>query len=132
MICGTAGYMAPEVINGKGYSLKSDIFSVGSILFGMLSNGSLFPRIDDNDTMLILNQVCELPDLDTKLKQAKASQAARDIVKNMLSKDPSKRPSAFMCLNHPWFLPYFEAIQHSINLNKAVTQRRDDGSKRQI
>lgn len=121
MICGTAGYLAPEVINGKGYSLKSDIFSVGSILFAMLANKSLFPRIADNETMLILNKVCDLPDMDQKLKQAKASQASRELVRAMLNKDPSKRPTAFMSLNHIWFTDYSEAIKHSINLNKAAT-----------
>lgn len=41
-ICGTPGYIPPEVLRGKDYNLKSDIFSVGSILFNILTGKMLF------------------------------------------------------------------------------------------
>lgn len=41
--CGTAGYMSPEILNGSPINLKSDIFSLGSILFSMLTLKNLFP-----------------------------------------------------------------------------------------
>jgi serine/threonine protein kinase len=37
LVCGTPGYIAPESISGKGISSKTDIFSVGVILFAMLT-----------------------------------------------------------------------------------------------
>lgn len=46
LICGTTGYIAPETLDNKGYSLKSDIFSVGSIVFSMLTLRNLFPGTD--------------------------------------------------------------------------------------
>lgn len=42
LICGTPGYMAPESLNGLGYSLKSDIFSAGSIIYSILTKRNLF------------------------------------------------------------------------------------------
>lgn len=40
--CGTPGYTAPEILRGQGYSLNSDIFSLGSVLFNLLSGCYLF------------------------------------------------------------------------------------------
>jgi serine/threonine protein kinase len=34
-ICGTVGYIAPEVLNDEIYDLKVDIFSVGVIMYTM-------------------------------------------------------------------------------------------------
>jgi tetratricopeptide (TPR) repeat protein len=43
--CGTAGYIAPEVYEGKGADVRSDIYSFGLILHQMAS-GSPFPPFD--------------------------------------------------------------------------------------
>lgn len=63
MVCGTAGYIAPEALDGKGYGLKSDIFSIGSILFSMLSLRNLFPG-KDYKAIMFKNRACCLDDLD--------------------------------------------------------------------
>lgn len=42
LVCGTAGYIAPEAIMGSGYNAKSDTFSFGSILFSILTLRNLF------------------------------------------------------------------------------------------
>ena len=36
---GTRGYIAPEILHGKKYTHKADIFTAGIILFIMLSGG---------------------------------------------------------------------------------------------
>ncbi len=41
-ICGTLGYFAPEALTGGQITTKADIFSVGSILFNLLSGRLLF------------------------------------------------------------------------------------------
>lgn len=33
--CGTLGFMAPELLRGKPYDYKVDVFSLGVILFGI-------------------------------------------------------------------------------------------------
>jgi serine/threonine protein kinase len=40
--CGTPTYIAPELLRGQGASLESDIFSLGSIMFNLLTGKYLF------------------------------------------------------------------------------------------
>lgn len=39
---GSPGYMAPEILLNKEYSFKSDMFSLGVILFNMITKKPLF------------------------------------------------------------------------------------------
>lgn len=40
--CGTAGYLAPEILRGFSASPKSDIFSLGSIFYNLITGSMLF------------------------------------------------------------------------------------------
>ena len=35
--CGTPTYIAPEILRGEGYTQKADIFSLGSIMYNLVS-----------------------------------------------------------------------------------------------
>ncbi len=41
--CGTPGFVAPEVLKGLVGTFKSDIFSLGSLFFTLLTRTLLFP-----------------------------------------------------------------------------------------
>ena len=41
--CGTPGYVDPEVLNGRPFTTKSDIFSLGSLLFNLVTHKIVFP-----------------------------------------------------------------------------------------
>jgi serine/threonine protein kinase len=42
MKCGTPGYTAPEVLRGDPFSVKSDVFSVGCLLFYLVTGRNLY------------------------------------------------------------------------------------------
>ena len=51
VVIGTASYMSPEQVRGEPVDGRSDIFSVGAILFEMLGGGPAFTRGTAADTM---------------------------------------------------------------------------------
>ena len=40
--CGTPGYVDPDVLKGKPFNNKSDIFSLGCLLFNIVTGSSIF------------------------------------------------------------------------------------------
>lgn len=94
-VCGTAGYIAPEAFEGRGYTTKSDVFSVGSIMYSLLTLRNLFKGNDYKHT-LDLNKHCNVPDLNIILKN-KTSEA-KDLLSLLLRRDPNMRPSAKQAL----------------------------------
>lgn len=46
---GTDGYLAPEILEGKSYDTSSDIWSLGCLLFAMLTVSLPFPNLISRD-----------------------------------------------------------------------------------
>jgi serine/threonine protein kinase len=40
--CGSPNYVAPEILRSQGYNFKCDVFSLGSVLFNLLTGRYLF------------------------------------------------------------------------------------------
>jgi serine/threonine-protein kinase ULK2 len=48
-MCGTPLVMAPEVLNGKMYNHKADVWSLGIVFFEMITGFTPFTGRDKND-----------------------------------------------------------------------------------
>ena len=57
--CGSPGYVAPEILNNLGYGCKADIFSLGVILYILLTSKFVFNAKDYND-ILRKNKQCKV------------------------------------------------------------------------
>ncbi|CAD8080235.1 unnamed protein product [Paramecium primaurelia] len=99
--CGTPGYVAPEIINGKGYTEAIDFWSVGVILYIMLCG---FPPFydEDNDKLfsMIKNGNFNFP----SPYWDQISNEAKELIKGLLTIDPAKRLTTEKILKHPWLL----------------------------
>ncbi|KAJ3738718.1 Pkinase-domain-containing protein [Lentinula detonsa] len=95
--CGTTGYASPEMLQGKKYlGAEVDIWSLGVILYVLLTGMLPF---DDDDEQIMRDKVIlgEFEDPEW------LSEDARDLMKNILQKEPSKRLTIPQILEHPWF-----------------------------
>jgi serine/threonine-protein kinase len=85
---GTPGYLSPEVCLGKPVDRRSDIFSLGIVLFEMLTGK--MPFNDDSPLGLMLEVVkAEIPDV-RQLNADADPQIARILAK-MIAKEPADR-----------------------------------------
>ncbi|MGA9305147.1 MAG: protein kinase, partial [Candidatus Sulfotelmatobacter sp.] len=87
-VIGTVAYMAPEQLRSKPVDHRSDIFSVGAILYEMLAGRRAFRGETEVDTMtavLLENP----PEID--LEQARVPESILQIVRHCLEKEPENR-----------------------------------------
>ena len=92
---GTPNYLAPEVIELKGFSAASDVWAVGCSVVELITGK---PPFDEFNPMTVLFKIVE-----EKIQiPQNTSMHLQDFLKCCFEKDPEKRPSARMLLHHNW------------------------------
>lgn len=98
---GTLSFVAPEVLIRQPYGKQIDIWSLGVILYYMLS-GTL-PFDDENDNEEVIAKMTVFVEVQFPSKNwSKSSKEVVDIISKCLIKDPNNRISIEEFLNHPW------------------------------
>jgi len=87
-LIGTLQYMSPEQVEGKELDARSDIFSLGALLYEMVTGTKAFPG--DSQASIIASIMDREPPLVSQVQPA-LSPAADRIVKTCLEKDPDDR-----------------------------------------
>jgi eukaryotic-like serine/threonine-protein kinase len=87
-VVGTVAYMSPEQLRGKPVDHRTDIFSVGSILYEMLTGERAFRGETEVDTITAVLRE-EAP--ENNFEQAQVPVSCREIVRHCLEKDPEDR-----------------------------------------
>jgi len=100
--CGTITYVAPEVLRLRGYGKSVDVWSAGVIAFVILRGRLPF---ESRQKKVIVHKILnEEPMMSTDdPKWMQVSPQGRELVKQLLTKRPDKRPSIKEALKHPWF-----------------------------
>ena len=93
---GTPNYMAPECVHNKFSDKRCDIWSLGCVLFDLITG---FPPFNGASEYLIFQKSIEgkyiFPD-------GVVPEVAQDLIKKCIQIDPAKRPTLDEILNHPY------------------------------
>ena len=89
-ILGTPEFMSPEQASGKPVDARSDLFSLGCVLYLLCTGASPFRRASEFDTMLAVTE--HAPPSPRDVNPA-VPPAAAELVLKLLAKDPDQRPS---------------------------------------
>jgi formylglycine-generating enzyme required for sulfatase activity len=91
LVMGTVGYMSPEQARGSSADTRSDIFSLGCVLYEMLTGRRAFSRPTAPETLTaILNE--DPPDVSESGKQVPAG--LKRLLRRCLEKNPEERLQA--------------------------------------
>jgi len=98
-VCGTALYMAPEILTLKPYDSRVDLWSVGVILYQMLAGK---PPFVCSSPFALLQMHKNEPVKYPPKYFANISSQCMDLLKRLLVKDPKKRISWESFFAHPF------------------------------
>ncbi|KAJ5077484.1 non-specific serine/threonine protein kinase [Anaeramoeba ignava] len=84
LVCGTIGYIAPELLLLRNPSYSSDFYSLGAILYEFLHG---LPPFYSEDKSLMAQQIIR----ESPLFSSQISKECESLLKGLLEKDPNKR-----------------------------------------
>lgn len=126
-VCGTPGYMAPEVIklskneglsDDQVYNEKCDVFAVGCIFFEMLFGIELFNNFSLGSKSIkkvTMKNIEEFVFVAAALRKNRTDQEGSNLLLKLLQFDSSHRISAEEALRHPYFKCLYKKADDSEN-----------------
>src|SRR4051812_2457104 len=91
-VFGTPRYMSPEQAQGSALDPRSDLYSLGVLLYQMLSGRA--PFVDDDAVVVMARHIKDPPPpFDTMKPELKVPEAVEALVWRVLQKAPADRPA---------------------------------------
>jgi serine/threonine protein kinase len=91
MVLGTPSYMSPEQVRGEAIDARSDLFSLGCLLYRLTTGRRPFRGKDSMAVLMALMN--ESPPPVTELNP-EVPPALADLIHRLLEKDPARRPAS--------------------------------------
>ncbi|CAL9760629.1 unnamed protein product [Musa acuminata subsp. burmannicoides] len=113
---GTPLYMSPESVARREYGAPGDIWSFGCAVAEMVTGRPAWSGSDDGDAWGLMFRIGfsdELPDIPSKL-----SEEGKDFLSRCFVKDPLKRWTAEMLLQHPFIAAEEDLVDAAAACNR--------------
>ncbi|NXO96514.1 KS6A3 kinase, partial [Certhia brachydactyla] len=119
--CYTANFVAPEVLKRQGYDAACDIWSLGVLLYTMLTGYTPFANGPDDTPEEILARIGsgKFSLSGGYWNSVSDTAKASDLVSKMLHVDPHQRLTAAQVLSHPWIVHCDQLPQYQLNRQDA-------------
>jgi serine/threonine protein kinase len=99
LLCGSPGYLAPEMLRRSTYGAQVDMFSCGVLLYYLLSGRMPF---EDNSPSEVLTKNKECRMYFQPQFWSKISKDAIELVLKLTHPNPLQRPTPEQALTHAW------------------------------
>ncbi|KAK9830325.1 hypothetical protein WJX72_011020 [[Myrmecia] bisecta] len=113
---GTPYYMSPEILKGKPYDAKTDIWAIGCVLYELCSLKKAF---DANNLGAITMKIMKA---SVNPIPAQYSDDLKKLVESLLTKDPDARPKLQDVLELPYVRTHLRNYRKHIQLNVRTRQ----------
>lgn len=131
---GTKGYQAPEVLLRRGYTLKCDIFSLGVLLFVILTKHPPFRQAISEDQWFRQIAKKQFSAFWAKHPRDKLSKTCKDLICKMLCYQPLDRLTISAVAAHPWTKAAIYSQSQMLNImngkkRQATAGRANDSAR---
>ena len=110
LVLGSPLYMAPELVNRQPYTEKVDVWSLGVIVYQLLSGRTPFESDSIKKIDYNINHKKVTFETTKRENWSDVSPEAKQFIGRCLERDPTKRPSVRELFREPWIANYLARV----------------------
>ena len=122
-VCGSPLYMAPELLQNQKYNIKSDIWSIGIIMYEIVMKDHPFKSNNISDLIHKINNNKPI------LTSSKFSYECKELINNLLVVDYTKRLEWDELFNNKWIYNTSNNIDNFNNSNNIINNTNNSNNK---